>query len=640
MVCPRRGTRLASMTLVLTSLSHISSAFLKPRLLKPLPILQTFRQVTVSRKALKMVEASSPDASIDAQALAIIAELKAGTKTLSDLLGPLSGTKDMSVSIPVRPGNKNPVPVAQEADVSPMDEYNTKLVNNTHPPVYENPEPLDKYDLVVIGSGAAGLLSVIIANGLGKTCALVEKAYMGGDCLNVGCVPSKALIACSTRLHEVINSAEFGVVLPPGEVGVDFGKVMQRMRRIRSDISEHDSVERYSRDFVKHIFLGHGQFTSPSTIEVGGKVLNFNKAMVATGASASIPPTENLANVPHLTNANFWNLEELPPRMSVIGAGPIGLEMSQALQRFGCKVTCYEYSDQLLPKEDPHAAAVLKESLTADGLTIRLGARIKRVECDETGSMYSAPFNTYRIVLDVDGEEEVIESDALLNATGRAPNVFGVGLDEAGVDYDNRRGVVIDDYFRTTSPNIYACGDCASPYKFTHAADWQARVAIRNMFLGDKTKQSDLLIPWCTYTEPEVAHVGKYESELDEKGIEYESFLRNMADVDRCRCEGITSGFAKITVEKGSGGKILGATVVGPNAGDMISELTICIQNGVTIAQLAGTIHPYPTAAECVRQAANMYIKTLRTPEVNKALEIIIATVNQGRELLFCLLSQ
>ncbi|CAM9923192.1 unnamed protein product [Ectocarpus sp. 4 AP-2014] len=564
------------------------------------------------------------DGSVDAQALEIIAELKAGTKTIADLLGPLTGTKDMTPAINIKPGSKDPVPAAPQAEFLPKDDYNVKLVSNVGPTDYINPEPLEKYDLVVIGSGAAGLLSVIIANGLGKTCALVEQHAMGGDCLNVGCVPSKALIACATRLHEVQNSAEFGVEIK-GEVGVDFGKVMKRMRRVRSDISEHDSVARYSRDFVKHIFLGRGVFTSADTIEVAGKKLKFDKAMVATGASAAVPPVPGLKDTPHLTNSNFWNLEELPPRMGVIGAGPIGLEMSQAMQRFGCKVTCFEYADQLLPREDPDAAKCLEGALLEDGLDIRLGARIKRVECDEGGGQFKAPFKAYRVILDKDGEEEVFECDCLLNATGRVPNVFGVGLDDAGVDYNNRQGVVIDDYFRTTSPNIYACGDCASPYKFTHAADWQARVAIRNMFLGDKNKQSDLLVPWCTYTEPEVAHVGKYEAELEENGVEFESYMRQLKDVDRAKCEGITEGFAKITVEKGSNGRILGATVVGPNAGSMISELTICIQNNVSMGQLAGTIHPYPTAAECIRQAANLYIKTYRTPAVNKALDIIMA---------------
>eukprot|EP00752_Nemacystus_decipiens_P012532 g11100.t1 len=562
--------------------------------------------------------------SLDAQAMEIIAELQAGTKTIADLLGPLTGTPDMTPTININPGSKDPVPAAPQAEFLPKDDYNVKLVSNVGPTDYVNPEPLDKYDLVVIGSGAAGLLSVIMANGLGKTCALVEQHAMGGDCLNVGCVPSKALIACATRLHEVKTSAEFGVGIS-GEVTVDFGKVMNRMRRIRSTISEHDSVARYSRDFVKHIFLGRGVFTSANTVDVAGKTLKFDKAMVATGASAAVPPVPGLNDTPHLTNSNFWNLEELPPRMGVIGAGPIGLEMSQAMQRFGCKVTCFEYAGQLLPREDPDAAKCLEGALLEDGLDIRLGARIKRVECDEDGGQFKAPFKKYRVILDKDGEEEVFECDCLLNATGRVPNVFGIGLDEAGVDYNNRQGVVIDDFFRTTSPNIYASGDCASPYKFTHAADWQARVAIRNMFLGDKNKQSDLLIPWCTYTEPEVAHVGKYEAELTEAGVEFESYMRQLADVDRCKCEGITKGFAKITVEKNSGGKILGATIVGPNAGSMISELSICIQNGVSVGKLAGTIHPYPTTAECIRQAAAQYNKHYRTPAANKALEIIMA---------------
>uniref|UniRef100_A0A7S2UXV1 Mercuric reductase n=1 Tax=Fibrocapsa japonica TaxID=94617 RepID=A0A7S2UXV1_9STRA len=562
---------------------------------------------------------------VEAEALHILEDLKNGKKSISDLLGPLYGDRELTPTINLRPGTTAEVPVAPEAHVSPMDEHNTHLVDNVHPPTYENPEPREDYDLVVIGAGVSGLLSVIMGKALGKRCAMIEKQYMGGDCLNIGCVPSKALISCARRFNEVKNSAEFGVILPEGEVRIDFGHVMARMRKIRASISEHDSVARYARDFCEHIFLGHARFTGDHSIEVAGKTLNFKKAMIATGASASIVPIPGLKDTPHLTNANFFNLTELPPRLSVIGCGPIGLEMAQSLQRFGCQVTCFEAMPQLLPKEDKDAALLLKESLEKDGLVIKLGCKIKRVERVGEGEVpsYCAPWNIYRMVLDVDGQEEVYESEALLNATGRTPNVFDLGLEVVGVDYDNRRGVLIDECFKTTNPDIYSCGDCSTAYKFTHSADFQARLAIRNMFLGDNNRLSQLLIPWATYTEPEVGHVGLYEYELDERGIEYETYKRELAAVDRCKCDGVTEGFVKISVKKGTD-EILGATIVGPNAGDFISELTVCIQCNIGCKTLAGIIHPYPTTAESIRQCAAQYNKNIRTPAVNKALEMLL----------------
>eukprot|EP00639_Heterosigma_akashiwo_P003670 CAMPEP_0194570074 /NCGR_PEP_ID=MMETSP0292-20121207/7533_1 /TAXON_ID=39354 /ORGANISM="Heterosigma akashiwo, Strain CCMP2393" /LENGTH=588 /DNA_ID=CAMNT_0039420447 /DNA_START=28 /DNA_END=1794 /DNA_ORIENTATION=+ len=574
-----------------------------------------------------MASLMHPEDSVEAEALQILEQLKNGTKTIADLLGPLYGTRELTTEIKMRPGTKDPAPSAPHAEVFPMDEHNTKLVNNVHPTDYQNPEPLEKYDLVVLGAGVSGLLSVIMGSALGKKCALIEKHYMGGDCLNIGCVPSKALISCARRLKEVQESAEFGVRLPEGEVTIDFGAVMARMRRIRAAISDHDSVARYSRDFCEHVFLGHAEFAGPDTVRVSGAngdvTLRFDKAMVATGASAAIVPIPGLVGAPHLTNANFFNLTELPPRVAVIGAGPIGLEMAQSLRRFGAQVTCFEAFPQLLPREDQDAAAVLKEAILRDGVEIRLGAKILRVEVSEEGGLYQAPWKAVRVVLDVDGAEVVHEADALLNATGRAPNVHGIGLDVVGVEYDNKVGVHIDDQFRTTNPRVYATGDVATPYKFTHSADFMARIAIRNMFLGDESRLSQLIIPWATYTEPEVAHVGLYEYELESKGIEFESFKRDLKDVDRCKCEGVTEGFVKITVKKGTD-EILGATIVGPNAGDMISELTVCIQCNIGAGQLAGVIHPYPTTGEAIRQAAAGYNKYWRTPAVNKALETLL----------------
>lgn len=565
------------------------------------------------------------DESIEARSLHLLQQLRSGEITVSDLMGPLYGTPDLTPAILLPPGQQTLFPMADSAAFLPSEcEHNKMLVEHIHPHDYTNPTPTEEYDLVVIGAGVAGLISVIIGAWLGKSCALIERHGMGGDCLNTGCVPSKALIACARAAHSVKELSKFGVTVDQSTVSIDFGFVMERMRAVRAKISHHDSVQRYSRDFCKDVYVGEAKFAGGKVVQVTGddgtvRSLLFKKAMIATGASAAIPPVEGLVAsegrlpVPHLTNSNFFNLTALPPRMLVIGCGPIGLELSQSMRRFGCHVTCLEMGAQLLPREDPDAAKVLGAQLEADGINVLLSVKIIKIEYtaaagSEPGIRYCGPWGTYSVTIEVNGKLKVMQAEALLNATGRAPNVFGIGLEKVGVDWDNRRGVVINDFFGTTNPNIYACGDCASAYKFTHSADFQARLAVRNMFLGDTHKLSSLLIPWCTYTEPEVAHVGKYEAELTATGIEFESFTRQLGDVDRCMCDGVTHGFVKITIRAGTD-EIVGATICGPNAGDMISEITLAMQYGIGISQIAGTIHPYPTSQEAIRQACLGYNK-------------------------------
>jgi len=578
-----------------------------------------------------MATSSVPQESIEAQAYHVLEQLKEGKMTISDLLGPLYGTRELNPLIPVRRGDKSIPCTAPEAHVEPQDEHNIKLVSNVHPPDYVNPEPLEKYDIVVIGAGVAGLLSVIIAKGLGKTTCLIEKNYMGGDCLNVGCFPSKAIIRSARAVQEVRNCAEFGVILPEGEIRVDFPFIMERMRRLRASISPHDSVARYSRDFCDHVFLGEAKFISTDAVEVGGKVLRFEKAMIATGASAAVPPVPGLQSIPHLTNSNIFNLTELPPRFAVIGCGPIGLEMSQTMGRFGARIELFEVFPQLLPREDIDAAELLKEQLEKDGLIFHFGIKFKNIELLQEGDLYKSTFPLYRVTYEQNGQEFSYECEAVLNATGRAPNVHGIGLDVAGVEYDNISGVHIDEYFQTSNPNIYSCGDVASVFKFTHAADWQARIAIRNMFLGDRNRLSQLLIPWCTYTDPEIAHVGFYEKELESRNIEYETFIRQLPAVDRCICDGVKAGFVKITIKKGTD-EIIGATIVGPRAGDMISEITVCMQNNIGVARLAGVIHPYPTTAESIRQCAAQYNKNFKTPVQQKVLSLLMDKEKHQKE--------
>mmetsp|Transcript_1892 Transcript_1892/g.5595 ORF Transcript_1892/g.5595 Transcript_1892/m.5595 type:complete len:578 (+) Transcript_1892:1243-2976(+) len=568
-----------------------------------------------------------------AEAQKIVAALDAGATNINDVLGRLYN-KASSPDVKIPRGGAAPAVTAPEYAMAPADcEHVVSAIAHVGPKSHF-PDLRAKYDLVVIGAGVAGLLSVIVAKSLGKKALLIEKHYMGGDCLNVGCFPSKCLIATARRAHEIKHSADLGITVS-GEVTVDFGFVMKRMRALRAGIAPHDGVERYARDFCEHTIIGRAEFDGPETVVItagdgSGRTqkVAFDKCMIATGASAAVVPVPGLRDTPHLTNGNFFNLEELPPRACLIGAGPIGIEMAQSLQRFGCAVTIFEAAPQLLPREDPDAAKLVAEALVADGVEVHVGVKITKVAQPGGGGVaYKAPWGTYAVTCELtDGATRTFECEALLNATGRAPNVSGIGLEGAGVAFDSRSGVHIDDFFKTTTKNIYACGDVASPYKFTHAADWQARCAIRNMYLDAGSRHSDLLVPWCTYTDPEVAHVGKYEAELDAEAAAYDSYVRHFKDVDRCKCEGVNAGFVKISCAKGTD-EILGATIVGPCAGDLISELTVCMQNGVGLKDVAGVMHPYPTTAEAIRQCAAQFFPKLRTPAVNKALELRMAAV-------------
>eukprot|EP00049_Salpingoeca_infusionum_P002870 m.60740 g.60740 ORF g.60740 m.60740 type:complete len:580 (-) comp11834_c0_seq1:11463-13202(-) len=569
---------------------------------------------------------SAPSASTPGVELTNAILNAAGYDSVEALLGPLTvaDKRELNPTIQIPQVGKKKLNSAASVPMPPIDEFNVKHVSHVHPPDYVNPKIEEECDLVVIGAGVAGLLSVIMGNALGKKCILIEKHYMGGDCLNIGCFPSKALLASAHAAHTVRSLAPtLGINVEPSAVSIDFPAIMQRMRRLRSDIAPIDSVERYKRDFCHEILLGHAAFTSPNTISIDGQTLTFKKAMIATGGSASVPPVPGLAETPHLTNNNFFDLEALPPSMLVIGSGPIGVEMAQALQRLGSDVTIVDMLDRVLPREDAAASAVLQESLEADGIKLLLKSKCAKVEIVEQGNLTTAPFHKYSVTIMTGETSQVVEVAAVLNATGRIPNVHGLGLEEAGVEFDSLQGVAVNGFYCTSNPNVYACGDVASPFKFTHSADWGARIAIRNMFLGDVQQHSSMLVPWCTYTDPEVAHVGKYESDLESKGIAFDTLLRELHHVDRCKCDGETKGFVKMFVRQGQD-EILGATICGPNAGDMLSEITTCMQYGIGATKLAGVMHPYPTHQEAVRQCAAQANKMFKTPEQAATIEKLL----------------
>lgn len=490
-------------------------------------------------------------------------------------------------------------------EVLPRDEYNATLLSNVHPPDWTNPEPAPRYNLVVIGAGTAGLVTAAGAAGLGARVALVEKHLLGGDCLNVGCVPSKCVIRSSRLIEEIRMAPELSVSVPEG-TKADFPAVMKRMRRLRARISHHDSARRFTQLGVD-VFLGQGRFTGRDTIKVDGKTLRFSKAVIATGTRAEAPPIPGLAEAGYLTNETVFALIELPRRLGVIGAGPIGCEMSQAFRRLGSEVWLLEAQSQILTREDRDAAEIVQKAFVRDGVNLVLGCKILKVEMRGREKI---------IQFEGNGACRDLPVDAILVGAGRAPNVEGLDLEAAGVAYGGQ-GVQVNDYLQTTNPRIYAAGDICLPYKFTHTADATARLVIQNaLFLGRK-KWSALIIPWCTYTDPEIAHVGMYERDAVHRGIPVDTFIRHLKDVDRAIADGEEEGFVKVHVKKGSD-RILGATVVARHAGDIISEITLAMVGKVGLKTISNVIHPYPTQAEAIRQVADAYNRTRLTPRIKK----------------------
>ena len=505
-------------------------------------------------------------------------------------------------------------PILEAAALQPLDEHNRELAANVHPPGWTNPTPSGRYNMVVVGAGTAGLVTAVIAAGMGGKVALIERDLMGGDCLNVGCVPSKALISSARVAAAVRDAGEFGVRVPEGTT-VDFPAVMERMRRLRAGISHNDSAQRFS-DLGVEVYLGGGRFTGPDTIEVAGQTLRFARACIATGARAFAPPIPGLAEAGYLTNETLFSLTELPRRLAVLGAGPIGCEMAQAFARFGSQVSLIEMADHVLAREDADAAAIVQAALVRDGVDLVLGAKLESVDSSEGGKQL--------MIEAASGQERVLEVDELLVGVGRAPNVGGLGLEAAGVKFDERVGVEVDDFLRTSNPKVYAAGDICSAYKFTHTADAAAGIVVRNALFFGRARYSALTIPWSTYTSPEIAHVGLYPEQAAERGVEIDTYEVDLAEVDRARLEGDDEGFVKVHTKRGSG-EIVGATIVATNAGDLISEVSLAMVSKSGLAGIAGTIHPYPTQAEALRRVANLYQKTRLTPGLAKLFTRLLA---------------
>jgi len=479
---------------------------------------------------------------------------------------------------------------------------------NVHPDGWRNPVPVGCYNLAVIGAGTAGLVAAHAAATLGAKVALIERHLLGGDCLNVGCVPSKSIIRTSRLYADMHRATQYGARIP-SDIRVDFAAVMQRMRGIRARISRADSVRRLTEANVD-VFFGEACFTGTEALTVDGTTLRFKKAMIATGSRPDTPSIPGLVEAGYLTNENVFDLTELPRRLLVIGGGPLGCELAQAFSRFGSKTIIAQNWPLFLPREERDAAQILSDAFARDGIEVRLNTRAVNVRSDGGQKL---------VDLVIEDHKSTVVVDAILTGTGRVPNVDGLNLEAAGVDYDQTDGIRVDDFLRTSNSRIYAAGDACLEHKFTHTADASARIVVRNaLFLG-RERLSALTIPWCTYTDPEIAHVGLYVKQAHAKGISVKTFTIPMHEVDRAITDSEEAGFVKIHVKEGSD-RILGATIVARHAGEMINEVTLAMEAGVGLRTLARVIHAYPTGSDAIKKAADAYSRTRLTPLLSEIM--------------------
>jgi pyruvate/2-oxoglutarate dehydrogenase complex dihydrolipoamide dehydrogenase (E3) component len=487
--------------------------------------------------------------------------------------------------------------------VHAQDAHEREHLANVHPSDWRNPQPADRYNLVIAGAGPAGLVAAHAAAGLGAKVALVERELLGGDCLNIGCVPSKSIIRTAHLYAEMRNAGRYGAQIPT-DIRVDFPEIMQRMRAVRARISRDDSVRRLSEAGVD-VFFGEARFTGADTLAVDGAKLRFNKAVIATGARPDTPEIPGLVEAGFLTNENVFELTELPRRLLVIGGGPLGCELAQAFCRFGARVTIAQDWPMFLPKEERDAAQLLSDAFARDGIEVRLNTKAVNVRVENGMKLVDLVSEDHKYTVAV---------DAILAGAGRLPNVEGLNLEAAGVDCDDT-GVRVNDFLQTSNPRIYAAGDACLEHKFTHTADASARIVVRNALFFGREKLSALTIPWCTYTDPEIAHVGLYVRQANERDIPVKTFTIPMHDVDRAIADSEETGFVKIHVRERTD-RILGATIVARHAGDMINEITLAMVAGIGLTTLARVIHAYPTQAEAIRMAADAYNRTRLTPTI------------------------
>jgi len=459
------------------------------------------------------------------------------------------------------------------------------------------------YDLVVIGAGPAGLAAAEAAAAGGAKVALIERHRLGGVSLSTGSVPSKAIIRTSRLYADMHHARRFGAAVP-GDIRENFCAAMDRMRRLRTRIGAYHSAERLRLAGID-LHFGAARFSGPDTITLDGATLCFAKALIAAGARPVATLIPGLEQAGCFTSEEVFDLTECPPRLLVIGGGPLGCELAQAFCRLGAHVVIAQNEAKFLPKEERDAAQLLSEALAHDGVEIHLNTTVVAVRIAATGEKL--------VDLVSDENKSTIAVDRILTGVGRTPNVEELGLEEAGVDYDAVQGVRVNDFLQTTNPRIYAAGDVCLEYKFTHAAQASAQVAVANALFGGEQRWSALTIPWCTYTDPEVAHVGLYVSEARDQSIPVKTITVLMHDTDRAMIDGQEKGFVKIHVRDGTD-EILGATIVASHAGEMINEITLAIDAGIGLSVLAKIVHAYPTQASAIKMAADAFAKSRLTP--------------------------
>lgn len=465
---------------------------------------------------------------------------------------------------------------------------------------WQNPEPRGPYDLLVVGAGPAGLMAAQTAAGRGARVALVERGLLGGTCLNQGCIPSKALIRTSRLYREMRDAEQFGGRVPGGMV-VDFPAVMDRVRRIRARLSHRDSAESLAAMGID-LYSGEARFAGRDSVKVGDRVLGFRKALIATGARPVRPPIPGLEEAGYLTYENVFDQTECPERLLVIGGGPVGCELAQAFARLGSRVILVQSDPMFLGREERDAAQLLSDALTRDGIEIHLDTKTTavRVEGHEKLAELVSSGGTSTVVV-----------DQILVGVGTAPNVEGLNLDAAGIAYDHAKGIPVDDFLRTKNRRIFAAGDVCTENKFPHIESAAARIVVANaLFLG-RRRLSEEAIPWCTFTDPEIAHVGMYVNEARRKNIPVKTFTILMHEVDRAITDGEEEGFVKLHVREGTG-KILGATVVARHAGDLINEISLAMSAGLDLRDLARVNQPYPTQSQAIRMAAEAWVGSRR----------------------------
>ncbi len=473
---------------------------------------------------------------------------------------------------------------------------------NTHPADWRNPQPLATYDLLVIGAGPAGLAAARAATAHGAHVALIERHQLGGGSLNDGCIPSKSLIRTGRLLADMRNAENFGALAPTAPV-FDFRAAMLRMRHITTRISRNVSAMNLAREGV-HIFFGSARFTGSDTVDVDGVRLSFKKALIASGSSPVLPDIPGLAESGFLTNKTVFELPALPNSLLVIGGGPLGCELAQVFARFGSRTLISHSEPLFLPLEERDAAQMVSDAMARDGVEIHLNSTV-------TGVRLVGGKKVVQILNN--GNTATTEVDQILTGIGRMPAVQGLNLDAAGVAYDAQSGIHVDDFLRTSNPRIFAAGDVCLEHKFTNTAAASARIVVRNALFRGRQRMSALAVPWCTYTDPAIAHVGLYVKQARQQRIPVKTFTIPMHDVDRAIADSEEDGFVKIHVREGSD-RILGATVVARHAGELINTISLAMVAGIGLGTLATVVQAYPTQGVAIRQAADAYVRTRPSP--------------------------